>query len=179
MRYLHYENLATPNIVVDESATDRTLITLSHWPHSGTPPSLKADLSAQIVFKYLEHPELHVKSEAVSNNHFDEDGLAGIYALLHPCEAETNEDLLIDIAAAGDFGTYRFRDAARVDLTSLAEELSNDERGNASWQFDGVDALAPALHIKQEIETSLSSDEFIKRAVRHLSTSHSQWNPYD
>jgi len=121
IRYVPFDELGdTPNIVVDGSGNESTLITLSHWPHSGTPMKLKDDLSTQIVFNYLERPELWVKAEAVSNNHFDEDGLAGIFALLHPTEAGSLKRLLIDIASAGDFGTYRFRDAARAVFTLSA-----------------------------------------------------------
>src|SRR5206468_3077328 len=59
-------------------------------------------------------PEFHVEAAAVSNNHFDEDGLAGLYAILHPEDALALEPLLVDVAAAGDFGTYRFPEAARA-----------------------------------------------------------------
>ena len=47
MKYLPYEALpGTPNVIVDGSATDDTVLTLSHWPRSGTPPPYKADTSA-------------------------------------------------------------------------------------------------------------------------------------
>ena len=73
---LHYEaidDLAdTPNIVVDGAGNAATLIALSHWPKSGTPHALKADSSAEIVFKYLESPEFHVAADAITNNHFDQ-----------------------------------------------------------------------------------------------------------
>lgn len=125
MRYVPYEELGeTPNVVVDGSAADATVLTLSHWPRSGTPPELKADLSTQIVFRYLERPDLHVEAEAVSNNHFDEDGLAGIWALLNPEEAVRRRDLIVDAASYGDFGTYRSREGARVAmaLSAFADE---------------------------------------------------------
>ncbi len=115
MRYVPYDELNDlPNIIVDGAANPHTLITLSHWPGSGTPAALKDDLSTQIVFHYLDQPDFWPAAEAVSNNHFDEDGLVGIYSLLQPAEAQRRRDLLIDIAAAGDFGTYRFREAART-----------------------------------------------------------------
>lgn len=115
MRYIPYQELGTaPNVIVDGSGNEHTRIVLSHWPKSGTPAPLKDDLSAQIVFRYLDRPDLRVEAEAVSNNHFDEDGLVGVYAMLHPEEARANRDLLVDVAAAGDFGTYRSRGAARA-----------------------------------------------------------------
>jgi hypothetical protein len=115
MRFVPYEELGDrPNIIVDGPANAHTVLTLSHWPQSATPDALRDDLSTQIVFRYLDGPEFHVDIEAVSNNHFDEDGLVGIYALLEPGDAGSRRPLLIDIAAAGDFATYRLRDAARA-----------------------------------------------------------------
>src|SRR5436190_22459465 len=110
MEYVPYDALGDrPNIIVDGAANAHTLLTLSHWPGNGTPVSLKDDLSAQIVFHYLDHPEVHVSVEAVSNNHFDQDGLVGVYGMVKPSEAQQQRAFLIDVAAAGDFGTYRFR----------------------------------------------------------------------
>lgn len=115
MQYAPYNELGDrPNVIVDGAANANTVMTLSHWPNSATPDELKDDLSAQIVFHYLDRPDLRVNADIVSNNHFDEDGLVGIYALLNPSAARDQRMLLIDVAAAGDFGTYRFRKAARV-----------------------------------------------------------------
>ena len=55
-----------------------------------------ADTSTAIVFNYLDRPDLHVPADIVSNNHFDEAGLVGIYALLEPAAAASRRDLLID-----------------------------------------------------------------------------------
>jgi len=113
--FIAYEDLTdTPNIIVDGAASDATAITLSHWPKSGTPYPLKADSSAEIVFNYLDSPDFHVDAKAISNNHFDQDGLVGIYSLLNPAKAIAMRDLLIDIAQAGDFVKYHDRQAARV-----------------------------------------------------------------
>jgi hypothetical protein len=121
MQYVPYNELGErPNIIVDGAANPHTVLTLSHWPESGTPDRLKDDSSTQIVFHYLDHPDLHVNADAVSNNHFDEDGLIGVYTLLNPAEAQSRRDFLNDIAAAGDFGTYRTRDAARVTFVISA-----------------------------------------------------------
>ena len=103
-----------PCIIVDGAPHPAARLTLSHWPKSGTPPVLQDDLSTQIAFRYLHHSELHVVVEAVSNNHFDEDGLASLYTILHPEAALARRALLCDFAAAGDSGTYRRRQAARA-----------------------------------------------------------------
>lgn len=117
-RFVPYDLLgSTPNIVVDGAAGPATVITLSHWPKSGTPQALKADTSTEIVFNYLATPRFQVSAVAVSNNHFDEDGLAGLYALIEPEAACGMRDLVIDLAHAGDFATFRHRQAARIAFT--------------------------------------------------------------
>jgi hypothetical protein len=121
MRFVPYEQLGTePNIIVDGSASPSTVLALSHWPKSGTPAELKRDTSAEIAFAYLDSPQFHVSANAVSNNHFDEDGLVGIFALIEPDTAAKYRELLIDVATAGDFGKYRRRDAARIDFVLSA-----------------------------------------------------------
>jgi hypothetical protein len=111
-----------PNVVVDGSATTNTVLTLSHWPGSpDVPPEVQADLSAEMAFRYLDHREpLHGTARVVSNNHFDQDGLVGVFALVDPTEAQARRPLLEDLAASGDFGTYRFRDAARASMVVSA-----------------------------------------------------------
>jgi hypothetical protein len=111
---------SVPNVIVDGARTENTVLTLSHWPKSGTPPELKGDTSAEIVFNYLDSPKSHVEADAVSNNHFDEDGLVGIFAMLEPSIAERHRPLLLDVAQAGDFGIFQQREAARITFTLSA-----------------------------------------------------------
>ncbi len=70
-----------------------------------------------MAFAYLDDPPDHPPADIVTNNHFDQDGLISIFALTHPDEALRHRDLLIDIAAAGDFATYQDRRAARAAMT--------------------------------------------------------------
>ena len=115
MRYVAWDELGgMPNVIVDGYPAEGTVLTLSHWRGSGSPDELADDLSTQIAFRYLDRPDLAVEVEAVSNNHFDEDGLCGIFAVLSPGEALARRDMLIDVASTGDFDVYRSRDAARV-----------------------------------------------------------------
>jgi len=121
MRYVPYDELRSePNVIVDGSATGGTLLTLSHWPQSGTPLEFAADTSAEIVFRYLDRPAANVNAAAVSNNHFDEDGLIGIFAMVDPATALRYRDRLIAAATAGDFGVYSSREAARMAFTISA-----------------------------------------------------------
>ena len=125
MRYVPWDDLkGQPNIIVDGYPAEGTQITLSHWVGSGSPDEIADDLSTQIAFRYLDRPDLQVSAEAVSNNHFDEDGLCGIYAVLHPQEALALREQIIDVASAGDFGVFQARDAARIAfaLMSYADE---------------------------------------------------------
>jgi hypothetical protein len=116
MHFTPYDQATVPNIVVDGSGNANTLLTLSHWPKSGTPNELKADTSAEIAFKYLDAPRFHVQCEVVTNNHFDQDGLVAVFALIDPTSAMRYRDLLIDVASAGDFGVFRSREAARINF---------------------------------------------------------------
>src|SRR5436190_23734099 len=98
MRYVPYQDLGDePNVVVDGSGTPSTGLTLSHWPGSRVTPSLAADLSAEIVVRYLEQPEQHVDVDATSNNHFDQDGLMGVWALVEPEQALARRDQVVDV----------------------------------------------------------------------------------
>ena len=121
MRFLPYAQASSvPNVIVDGARTENTVLTLSHWPKSGTPAELKGDTSTAIVFNYLDSPQFHVEADVVSNNHFDEDGLVGIFALLEPAMAEHHRDMLADVAQAGDFGIFSRRQAARIAFTLSA-----------------------------------------------------------
>ena len=80
MRYVPYgpELEGVPNVAVDGRGNATTLLELSHWPGNLTPTQLKADTSTEIVLNCLRSPkrdEYLAGAEAVSNNHYDIDGL--------------------------------------------------------------------------------------------------------
>ena len=59
-RYLDYEkSRQVPNIVVDGSPNEASVLALSHWPGIAAPPGLARDLSAQMAFAYLDAPPQH------------------------------------------------------------------------------------------------------------------------
>jgi len=118
LRYEAYEATTDrPNVVVDGSPNPGTVLSLTHWPGIASPPGTEADLSAQMVFRYLDRgADLHGDAELVTNNHFDQDGLVAVHALSAPEHALAHRELLEDLAAAGDFATYRFREAARLSM---------------------------------------------------------------
>lgn len=122
MKFVPYNKLAgVPNIIVDGAAQEDTKLTISHWPGSSSPAELRADTSTEMVLNYLSTPgaeaRLAPRVRAVSNNHFDEDGLLAVWALLNPKRALEMRDALVDAATAGDFHTYRRPQAAKVVFT--------------------------------------------------------------
>jgi hypothetical protein len=137
LRFVPYHALdGAANVIVDGSATDGTVLTLSHWPGSPTPVDVRDDLSAQIAFRALDHRAYFDGVDAVSNNHFDQDGVASIYALTQPGPALARRELVIDVARAGDFGTFRSRDAARIAFALAAFE-DEDRSPLYAGQLDG------------------------------------------
>jgi len=123
LRFVPYHELGDlPNVVVDGAAAPSTVLTLSHWPGSPTPPELLDDLSAQIVFRALAEPERFVGVDIVTNNHFDQDGLVSAFTLVDPDAALARRELLVDLARAGDFGTFESRDAVRLAFAIAAFE---------------------------------------------------------
>lgn len=145
LAYVPVEELEDrPHVMVDGAARSSSVLTLSHWPQSPTPRVLARDLSAQIVFAFLrltsDEELAHVRSqdgvelrsagaaasraEAVTNDHFDEDGFVSLLAMTDPEMALRHEDLLVEVASCGDFGVVRSRQAARIafSIAPLGEE---------------------------------------------------------
>ncbi|MGZ4761901.1 MAG: DUF6687 family protein [Ilumatobacteraceae bacterium] len=114
------DSSSEPNVVVDGSPNESTVLTLTHWPGYLQPPGFHLDLSAEMAFHYVDHGFDHPHAEVVTNNHYDQDGLVSAHALIEPELATQHRRLLIDVAAAGDFGTYRDRRAARASMTIAA-----------------------------------------------------------
>ena len=108
------------HIVVDGPSGPGTVLGLSHWPTGGTPTSLEADTSAEIVFRYLDAqhdaPAVHI----VTNNHFDEDGLLAAYLLLEQPSDRALWAAAIAAAEAGDFQTWTDPRAVWSAMTLMA-----------------------------------------------------------
>ena len=123
-----------PHVLVDGTTRPGSVLTLSHWPQSPTPGILARDLSAQIVFAFLHAAaggsgrratgrsgteirraiEAGARAEAVTNDHFDEDGLVSVFAMTDPDTALRHEGVLVEVASCGDFGVVQSRRAARI-----------------------------------------------------------------
>jgi hypothetical protein len=135
--------VGAPHVIVDGPAAEGTVLALSHWPDSGTPAALAADTSAAIVDRYLRADPHGPEVDVVTNNHFDEDGLFGLWLLVaRPAEGAPERALALEAAEAGDFGTWRDPWAARCALAVMAMA----ERGTTP--FPAVRrALAPTATV--------------------------------
>jgi hypothetical protein len=112
-----------PHVMVDGAPRPGTTCTLSHWPGTPTPELLRADLSAQIVRLALARPDLVGDADAVSIDHYDEDGVVSLALLVLDGLADELGDFLVEVARVGDFGVVRDRAAALVAfaLAALAD----------------------------------------------------------
>lgn len=127
MKYVPFgaELAGVPNILVDSLRSPDTVLELSHWPGNRTPAPYKADTSTEIVLNFLRSPERESfmrRAAAVSNDHFDIDGLLAAWAVLNPGEALERADLLKRAAYAADFGRYIDEESVRPCLALGAFE---------------------------------------------------------
>ena len=115
MEFKAYSDLnGQPNIIVDGSPHKDSILVLSHWKGSGTPKEYIRDTSAEIVLDYMEKNHLPPEAKFVSNDHFDEDGLIGVFSILNNDYSLTHKKTLIDIAEAGDFRKYNDPKSAQI-----------------------------------------------------------------
>jgi hypothetical protein len=128
MKFVPYHLLdGRPSVILDGSPAPGTVLTVTHWPGYPPPAGVEDDLSAQMAFRLLDRPDLLAGgAEAVSNNHFDQDGLVSIHALVAPDDALPRRAFLEDVAAAGDFAVSRDRDAARASMVLAALAKADD-----------------------------------------------------
>jgi len=134
-----------PNVVIDGSPNDGTVLTLTHWPGYPQPVGYQFDLSAEMAFHFLDAPIEHSPAAIVTNNHYDQDGLVGLHAFVDPEQSLRHRELLIDIASAGDFAKTRDRRAARASMT--IDAYADVERSPIADRLTGsYDAQCVALY---------------------------------
>lgn len=152
--YVPYEKLAArPHIMVDGAPRPTSVLTLSHWPRTPTPPVLARDLSCEIAFAYLATTEparemrrlarIGSRAEAVTCDHFDEDGVLSVLVLSDPGLAADNAHLLVEAARCGDFGVVTSETAARVAFS--IGPLSEREAGAGASDSERVAAVLPLM----------------------------------
>jgi hypothetical protein len=113
-------------VLIDGSPNEGTVLTLTHWPGFPQPEGFHFDLSAEMAFHHVDAPIKHLPAEIVTNNHFDQDGLVGVHALVNPELSVQHRQLLIDVASAGDFATFTDRRAARASM--VIDAYADSER---------------------------------------------------
>jgi hypothetical protein len=153
MRYIPFgpELDNTPNIIVDGRGNDATVLVLSHWPRNKTPAELKADTSTGIVINYARSPErerYRAGAEAVSNNHFDVDGLMSMWATLNPDEALDRADALIATGECGDFD--RWSGELPTKVTCALYGLENGPGSPFRGKLPGKDYLERTAFLYQK-----------------------------
>lgn len=130
--------------MVDGAPVASSVLTLSHWPGTPTPEPLRRDLSAGIVFAWLRGGGRSGRwprrpghrPEVVTTDHFDQDGLVGVFTVTEPERALSMESQLMAVAEAGDFARGTSRDALRASfaLASLAESCRGGPGTNAALE---------------------------------------------
>lgn len=113
-------------IIVDGNACGAGL-QLSHWPRNTTPAQYKADLSLEIVLKFLRSsdPSMRLSDyELVTNDHYDTDGLLALWAVLNPTQSLDHAPGLRAAALAGDFYEFTSPEAVQFDIIVRAFESS-------------------------------------------------------
>lgn len=110
------------HVAVDCGIAPGTVLSLSHWPGSGTPAAYADDTSALIVDRYLRDPPGADAPEVrlITNDHYDEDGLFALWMLLErPAEDAPERALAIAASEAGDFHTWTDPVAARTAIAAM------------------------------------------------------------
>jgi hypothetical protein len=159
MLFTYYDErlAAMPFLCVDGVVP--TGLNLSHWPGNRTPSHLRADTSTGMALKLARDPEREAWLRGVSivtNNHFDTDGLLSVYAVLHPEQALSHAEALVQAARTGDFGEFNTPEAFKFD--AIVSAFDEDEispiagriRGRPEHEryqiiYDHLLALLPGL----------------------------------
>ena len=121
VQYISHSDHRIPNIVVDGRPNAATVLSLSHWKGTPTPPQLWANTSTGIALNWVATRQ-RPPAPRVTNDHFDADGLLAAWTVIHPDEALEHRSLIADAADTGDFDVVRNRRAARLAWTIAAVE---------------------------------------------------------
>jgi hypothetical protein len=158
--YRHFEQsqefLQSGQVSIDEiNAHDIAII---HIP---------ADLPGRTVRRYLQCWNRPVHPFAVHN--------------------QTNCNRLVWLQGRSIEAQYRYeswvelatrRTSLRVDLTGLATRLNTTESSGGKWEFEGVNEVAPRLHLRGAKETTVDAETFIAELGQYLDSEPAAWDPY-
>ena len=164
-----------PTIVVDSVGLGAAL-TLAHWRGAATPALLRDDTSAGSVLRALHHPGTPgLEARAVTANHFDIDGFAGVWSLLHPALALAHEPVLRLLATLGDFRELDWRHPLAEHALQLACWLNAEEKARFYEPFG-----APARRRREDEASAEKFAWFLPRFAEMLQNpaiGHAAWAP--
>jgi len=100
--FIPFSEVKNQKTIVVDSLHPKSFV-LAHWRGAPTPPEVRGDTSADIVFNALHQNLPELAYAAVSANHFDVDGFVGVWTLLNPELALSQENMLREMARIGDF----------------------------------------------------------------------------
>lgn len=103
-----YDIKKYPNEVLVVDAHHPQGFDLSHWRGAAVPEGCEADTSTEIALKAIEKDVPELNKDYITNNHYDIDGLLGVWSLCNPPLALKNKQLLIEIAQIADFREINF-----------------------------------------------------------------------
>ena len=121
---------------------------LTHWTGNQTPQHLYADTSTEIALKLsklapsMMEEYLPYNDALVLNNHYDTDGVLSCWTCLEPEMALKYEDLLVEGAAAGDFGEWTSQAGM---ILNFCLENSAAEFKTEDVMYENAFKLLPAL----------------------------------
>jgi hypothetical protein len=155
-------------VMVDGAPRRGSVVTLSHWPQAATPREVARDLSVEMALDYARVAlglglglgvagseretalralvENGGRAVAVTNDHFDEDGLVSVLALVDPEWSLARERLLVGVASCGDFGVVPADVgdvAARIAFA--IEPLADEEAGGGAGTSQRYLAVLPVV----------------------------------
>ncbi len=167
------------HVIVDGAPRRGTVSTLSHWPHTPTPPGLRADLSAEIARRAMARSDLlPADVEVASVDHFDVDGAVALALLVVDGLDAEHGPLLVEAARVGDFDIVTDRRAALIafalnGLAAAAPE-SAVRASTPSGSCDPLERCAVLTGEALRIVSDLAADP-----ERFESLWGAEWDAYD
>ncbi len=70
------------------------------------------------------------------------------------------------------------RPLLRVDLSRLADKLTDQEAAGGRWEFEGVNEVAPRLRLVGSCRSSIPESDFLAQLSATLQAGPAAWNPY-
>jgi len=117
---------------------------LTHWTGNKTPQHLYADTSTEIALKFIaetsQQEDPLYDNALILNNHYDSDGALSCWACLEPNQAMKYQDLMVEGAAAGDFGEWSSEAGMKLNF-SLENMKGSTEEVMYAKAFESLPSL--------------------------------------